>query len=157
MISNAYLIRQSFKWFRCETDIFALRVSWNTAYSPFKWIQVLQQYPCFRNEMEWFEGDVGAAISSAKSKQSIFCVFIIGIHPVILSIYLYHTLLHLSILDNYLSSYPFIYLSILHTGLPTDEKSQRWLCTECIQSVSLYLLFSATVNLFLLSNHRISH
>ena len=118
----------------------------------FKWIQVLQQYPCFRNEMEWFEGDVGAAISSAKSKQSIFCVFIIGIHPVILSIYLYHTLLHLSILDNYLSSYPFIHLSILYTGLPTNERLQRRLYTEFILSVFLYLLFSATLYLFFWSN-----
>ena len=28
--------------------------------------------------MEWFSGDVGAAISTAKSKKAIFCVFVTG-------------------------------------------------------------------------------
>jgi hypothetical protein len=28
--------------------------------------------------MEWFSGDVGSAISSAKAKKAIFCVYITG-------------------------------------------------------------------------------
>ena len=48
--------------------------------------EMINNYFCIMNQMiyisdyrmEWFSGDVGSAISSAKAKKAIFCVYITG-------------------------------------------------------------------------------